>query len=141
MATPYRIIDLTQSSTPTGNELAEISNGGNGSLQIPIAVLASARQPSNVTVGGSTVTVSSTGYGDILVNVSSGGTTVNLPAASTRSGVPVAVVDVGGTASTSNIVINANGAEKIKGSSSLTISTNFQGVNLWPLSTGGWYTK
>ena len=44
----YRIVDLTTyPSWPTGNEIAEISNGGNGSYQIPIAELAYGRTAYN----------------------------------------------------------------------------------------------
>jgi len=140
MPGPYRITDLTSFSIPpTGNELAEISNAGAGSFSIPIAVLAAARPPTIVNAP-STVTVGANGYGDVLVNIA-GAVTVNLPAASTRSGVPVSIVDIGGNATAHNITINANGAETIKGSSSLTISANYGGVTLWPISTGNWYTK
>ncbi len=137
---PYRIVDLNPfSGAPTGNELAEISNAGNASTSIPIAVQAAARAPTNVTIS-STVTVGANGYGDILVNVA-GTVTVNLPAASARSGVPVSIVDIGGHAAANNITIVPNGAETIKGSGTLVISSNFGGTTLWPISTGNWYTK
>lgn len=136
MPNPYRIIDLSSlPGLPTGTELAEISQAGSGSFQVPISVLASGRQPINV-IAAAPVNLGGTDYGPVLVNVAAP-VTINLPAAAGRSGVPVFVADVGGTAATNLITIVPNGAEKIGGQSTLILGTNYQSVTLIPVS-GGW---
>jgi hypothetical protein len=79
--------------------------------------------------------VNGTGY---FVNTTSGGVTVNLPAGS--AGNIVAVNDYARTAATNNIVIAANGAEKIEGSTSnKTITVNGTSTTLvYTDSTQGW---
>ncbi len=137
---PYRIIDLTIFPTqPTGNEIAEISNGGNGSFRIPIAKLSSSRLAKSVTNAGTT-TVLSTDYGDVLVSVNAA-VTIQLPTSGLRDGVPVSVVDIGGHANTHNILILPSGAELIIGQSSYSLMSNYSGITLWPIATGGWYQK
>ena len=137
----YEIIQLAAypGLIPTGNEIMELSNNGNGSYQMPMGVLSAARQPTTILAGG-TYAVGANNYGDILVSVAAA-TTFNLPAASTRTGVPVSIVDIGGNAGSNNITINPNGAELIIGLSQVVIRTNYGGMTLWPISSGGWYQK
>lgn len=137
--TLYRIIDLTAfSGRPAGTELAEISTAGSGSFQMSLAVLAASRTAINVT--SASRSVAATDYGDVLVNFG-GAVTIQLPTANSRVGVPVSVVDISGAAASNNITILPNGAETIMGQSSLVISGNYGSFNLWPISTGNWYTK
>jgi hypothetical protein len=138
--TTYTIPQLNTfpSVIPTGNELMEISNNP-GSYQMPIAIIGSSRQPTIISSGG-TYSVGATQFGDILVNVASA-TTFNLPAASGRNGVPVAIIDIGGNAGTYNITIDPDSPELIIGLSSIAITNNYGGLTLWPISTGGWYMK
>ena len=118
MAQPYRIIDLlTGYGTPTGNEDMEFSNGGNGSYFLPMAVIASARQPVTIATAG-TYNMAASTFGDILVTTT-GAVTVNLPDSTTRNGVPASVIAQ--TSSTPNITITPNGSQKVIGQSTLTI--------------------
>lgn len=136
----YRIIDLgVFVGLPTGNELAEVSDNGNGSFKLPIAELAYGRIANNVTTAGTT-TISAIEFGDVLVNCN-GLVTIQFPPASTRFGVPISVVDIGGFANTQNITILPDGSETLIGQSSLVISSAYGGYTLWPIVTGGWYTK
>jgi hypothetical protein len=141
MPTPYRITDLNsftgQVGTPTGQEIAEISNGGLGSYQVPLAVLALGRAANTVGAGG-TFNVSSQNYGDVLVTTTAA-VTVQLPAAATRFGAPVSVIAQQTT--TPNITISPFGAETIMGQASLTIGNSYGAFTLWPLAGGGWYQK
>lgn len=75
----------------------------------------------------------------LLVDVSSA-VTVNLPTAASRNGYPLAVKDISGAASTNTITINANGGELIEGAASITITTDYGGWNLYPV-TGGWILR
>lgn len=139
---PYRIIDLSSFvGLPSGNELAEISNAGTKSSQIIISQLALVRAPVSVT-GGGTTTIAATSFGDVLVNVNSA-VTIQLPSAllAVRFGVPQSVVDIGGFANANNITILPFGSESIMGLSSIKLTSNFGGITLWPIATGGWYQK
>jgi len=71
-----------------------------------------------------------------LINVA-GVVAVNLPTAASRSGLPIRLKDVSGAASTNNITINRNGSDTIEGLTSITISVDYGGYNLIPI-TGGW---
>lgn len=71
-----------------------------------------------------------------LVNVA-GAVTVNLPAASGRSGYPITIKDISGNAATNNITINRNGADTIEGKTSIVINNNYGFFKLIPI-TGGW---
>ncbi len=95
--------------------------------------------PNIVTTGG-TFNLTAANLGDILVDVNAA-VTVQLPAASTRSGFSASVVDIGGFADVQNITILPHGAETIIGQASLTISVAYGGYTLWPIPTGGWYEK
>lgn len=65
---------------------------------------------------------------------------INLPTGASRSGRPLEIKDITGTAFTNNITINPNGAETIDGLASLLIDINFGGYRLYPKLTGGWAT-
>jgi hypothetical protein len=141
MPTPYRITDLNsftgQIGIPTGGEIAEISQNGNGSYQLPLAVLAFGRQANTVATGG-TFNVASLNFGDVLVTTTAA-VTVQLPAAGSRFGVPVSVIAQQTT--TPSITILPNGVETIMGQSSLIITNAYGAFTLWPLAGGGWYQK
>jgi|SRR5215472_10172046 len=141
MPTPYRIVDLNSFTglvgIPTGGEIAEISQAGTGSFQIPLAVLASGRSASTVSVGG-TFTLSAANYGDVLVTTAAA-VTVQLPPASQRFGAPASIIAIQNT--TPNITVLPFGAETIIGLSSMTITNAYGALTLWPLSGGGWYQK
>jgi hypothetical protein len=71
-----------------------------------------------------------------LVNVA-GVVAVNLPAAASRSGLPLIVKDISGAAHTNNITITPNGVETIEGLASVVIRTDYGGYTLLPV-TSGW---
>ena len=140
MTTGWKITDLPAlGAIPTGAELVEVSTGGTLSSKVALAVLANGLQDTNVSSSGTT-TIGASQYGAILVSVN-GAVTIQLPAASLRLGVPVPVADVGGFAQTHNITILPNGIETIMGQASLAISSSYGAYTLWPISTGGWYTR
>ena len=140
MSAPYRIVDLNSfSGLPLGNEIMELSQGGNGSFQIPLSTLSyGPRQPVTIATAG-TYNLAGGTYGDILVNTSSA-VTVNLPDSTTRGGAPASIVDIDGTP---NITINPNGSQKIIGQSSISLTVPYGGYTFWPIGTGlgGWYQK
>lgn len=92
-----------------------------------------------VTAAGS-VTVDEDTDDHILLNKTIGAaTTVNLPAAATRTeGRHIKIVDIKGDAASNNITITPDGAETIVGLSTWVIANNYGSVTLWPMS-GGWY--
>jgi len=67
----------------------------------------------------------------------SGAVTINLPAASSRSGYPISIKDTSGAAQTNNITIARNGSDTIEGLTSIVINVAYGGYNLFPV-TGGW---
>ena len=81
----------------------------------------------------------------VLVNVPAGGVTIILPSSQVFAAgagalpglfanVPITIVDVGGFASTSNIIIQPNNvSETIMGLTQITITTNFGGFTLQPI--------
>ena len=138
MPNPYRIIDLTQfSGNPTGNEIMELSQGGNGSFQIAIATLVYGRAQVTIATAG-TYNLSATTYGDILVTTT-GAVTVNLPDSTVRGGAPTTIVAQQTT--TPNITIAPAGGQTVLGNASLTITNSYGAYTLWPVlaSPGGWY--
>lgn len=145
MAQPYRIIDLSSytglpNGVPTGNELVEISNGGSGSFQIPIAILVGSRAPTVIQFAG-TYTIQTNQYGDILVSTPAP-VTLNLPSALLRSGAPVSIIAT--TTSIPAVTITPFAGQTIFGlSSSLSITNSYGAFVLWPNSTGlgDWYQK
>jgi|GEM_PF-3360365 len=79
------------------------------------------------------------------VNISAGSPTCTLPAASIRNGVPLTFKDVGGNFAAHPLTITPFGTDLIDGqttpSTSITLSTNRQGVTLVPFNDGvntGW---
>jgi hypothetical protein len=139
--TIYRFVDLPSFTgvvgVPTGSEIAAISQGGTGSYQIPLAILAQSRQPNTVNVGG-TYNLAGLNFGDVLVTTTSA-VTVQLPAAATRFGACASIVAQQTT--TPNITILPFGSETIMGLASLIIGNPFGFFTLWPLAGGGWYQK
>lgn len=73
----------------------------------------------------------------LLVSTTGAAVVINLPSASSRNGYRLRIKDSGGDAFTNNITINRNGTDLIEGLTSLTISTNYGGYDLIPV-TGGW---
>ena len=72
----------------------------------------------------------------LFVDTTGGAVTIDLPAASGRTG-PIRVKDIKGDAATNNITITPNGTDTIDGLSSLVINSNYGGYFLYPVS-GGW---
>jgi hypothetical protein len=142
MVQPYRIADLQSYTTlpsgiPTGSELAEISNAGAGSFQVPVAVLAGSRPPLIVATGG-TVTASPTQYGNIVVTTTSA-VTINLPSILLRNGVPLSIV--ARTISEPNITIVPFSGQTVLGGTSTLITDAYGGLTLTPDSASlDWYT-
>jgi hypothetical protein len=140
MSAPYRIVDLNSfSGPPTGNEIIELSQGGNGSYQTPLSTISyGPRQPVTIATAA-TYNLASSTYGDILVNTS-GAVVVNLPSSLTRNGAPASVVDIDGAP---NITINPAAGQTIIGQSSISLTVPYGGYTFWPIGTGsgGWYQK
>ena len=85
----------------------------------------------------------------ILLNKSpSGASTLNLPASSSRSGVPIIIKDITGDANTNNDTIVPASGETIDGLSAAAAAANGIAVidvdygsrTLYPLTSGGWYS-
>lgn len=92
----------------------------------------------NVIAGGTTQVPAGTTL--VTVNVAAA-VTLQLPSSIPILGnvtTPLTIVDVGGFAAANNITILPFGTERIMGLASLTISSNFAGFNLLPVSGGGW---
>ena len=85
----------------------------------------------------------------ILQKAASGASTVNLPLASSRGGVPATIKDLTGDANTNNITIVPSGADTIDGFSAAAAAANGVAVididygfkTLYPLVNGGWYLR
>lgn len=82
---------------------------------------------------------------DIEVHVNGAGAVVlTLPnsntwkASSGGRGLPLSVFDISGNAATNNITINSAAGQTFSGLASLTISNNFDGYRLRPITGGGW---
>lgn len=77
----------------------------------------------------------------INVNIASGSPSCALPAASSRAGIPLVFVDVGGNFGSHNLTITPAGGDTIDGQASLTLGTNRQSIRLVPANDGtttGW---
>jgi len=96
--------------------------------------------PVTIAPSGGTHNVLATDYADLLIN-GSGASSIQLPAAASRTNQPQGIIDIAGNAATFNITILPFGTEKIRGASSLIIENNYGGFTLWPISSGGWYLK
>lgn len=95
-------------------------------------------QTVQIITAGATVTVAASDS-LIIINKSSGSaTTVNLPAAASKTS-PVKIVDYKGDSDVNPITINCNGAEKFNGNSgSWTISGQGASIVCTPIPTGGY---
>jgi hypothetical protein len=86
-----------------------------------------------------TTTVTAASGVGYFINTTSGGVTVNLPAAT--AGSIVALSDYAATWNTNNVTVNANGSEKIGGVASAPATLNTQGQSvtfIYVDSTQGW---
>ena len=85
----------------------------------------------------------------LLKKSSSGASTVNLPLAASRGGVPVTVKDLTGDANTNNITLVPAGSDTIDGFSAAAAAANGVAVidvdyawkTLYPMTSGGWYIR
>jgi hypothetical protein len=80
---------------------------------------------------------------DYIINcaISSGSPTCNLPAASSRAGVPLVFKDSGGQFSAYPLTLTATSGDTIDGLASLTLNTNYSRIQLRPYNDGttaGW---
>lgn len=109
------------------------------SLSTLVALAGGARTQRSITV--SPVVIISTD--SILnININTGTPTCSLPAASTRSGVPLTFKDVAGHFGAHPLTITPNGGDTIDGASSLVLQNNFQSTTLVPFTDGintGWF--
>lgn len=75
---------------------------------------------------------------DALVEITVSVSVINLPASSLKLW-PVRIAgNAAGVFSTKNSVVTPNGTDKISGASSLTLTIDYQTINLIPLASGGW---
>jgi hypothetical protein len=131
MDTTAGALTVTLPAAPVAGNMISIVDYAGTAATGTILTTASTSIPGTVnwtTVQTSSVSpaVAGTGY---PMNTTSGALTVTLPAAPT-AGNMISIVDYAGTAATNNITINPNGL-KIQGStSSATISTNREAINL-----------
>jgi hypothetical protein len=92
-----------------------------------------------------TVTVTDSAYvvtteQALLINRSPPGSgTISLPSGTARQGGPLQIKDTKGDALSNPTTINAFSGELIDGSASATINTNFGGLVIAPIVSGGWY--
>lgn len=109
-----------------------------GALEdLDAAVQAAAGELRVVTAAG-TVTVSNT-EGGVAINKTVGAaTTVQLPAAGLRNGLPVVVVDMKGDALTNNITVLPAGAETINGNANAVLNSNKQAAAFRPIPGVGY---
>jgi len=75
----------------------------------------------------------------LLVN-RAGVVAVNLPLASSRNGFPLSIKDISGAASSNTITINRDTTDTIEGLTSITITADWGGYHLIPVS-GGWIIR
>jgi hypothetical protein len=88
----------------------------------------------SISVSGA-VTITAT---DSLVEITVSVSVINLPASSLKLW-PVRIAgNAAGVFSTKNSVITPNGTDKLSGQNNLTLTVDYQTVNLIPLPTGGW---
>jgi hypothetical protein len=115
------------------------SNNVQGALQnLDTAVQNAKGQLTPITAAG-TVTISATQPGVAIDKTVGAPTTVQLPAAASRNGLPVIVKDMKGDAGngTNSITVLPNGAETIDGESQDVIDVNLASRTYRPIS-GGW---
>lgn len=107
-------------------------------IQLPDSSIATA--PTVITVGGTHI-VQANDSGDILVNVNAP-VTIQLPPAALRGLYPISVIDIGGFAKAQPITITAVLTDKIIGSTTYVLRTNYEGITLWAATQQAlWYLK
>lgn len=115
-------------------------------VQGPIATIFGGQLPTIVTAAGPYNVVP--GDYAILMNKTVGAaSTINLPVAASRVGVPLIIKDFKGDAVTNQITVVANGVETIDGMSNAAaqaagvskLTFNYQSKIFRPLAAGGWY--
>lgn len=74
----------------------------------------------------------------LYVDSTGGPVVINMPLAVARGGLALTIKDVGGSASTNNITINASGAETIDSITPMLIASDFGGYKLNPRSGVGY---
>ena len=90
-------------------------------------------------ISASTYSVLTSDNGKLIAMTNSGARTVSLPTAPNNS-FTVIIKDAAGTSQTSNITINAGGSDVIDGSSSFTINSEYESVELvYATATATWY--
>jgi hypothetical protein len=84
------------------------------------------------------VTISAT---DALVEITVSVSVINLPASSLKLWPVLITGNATGIFSSNNSVITPNGTDKISGKNTLTLTVDYQNVQLIPLSSGGWIAR
>lgn len=123
---------------PTGNIGGNITatNTQKALEQLDTAIQSTKGQLDIITAAG-VVTVGALEPG-VAINKTVGAvTTVNLPAAAARNGLPVIVKDMKGDANTNNITVMPNGAETIDGNANDVLNINKASRAYRPI-VGGW---
>jgi hypothetical protein len=126
----------------TGNPTAPTATAGDNDTSIATtAFVQTAVIPVQRRVTASPITVAASDK-TITCNITSGTPTCALPAAATRTGLPLIFKDATGQFAAHPLTITPNGAETIDGLASLTLSTNYQYLMLVPYNDGagsGWF--
>lgn len=115
-------------------------------IQGPISTVFGAQLPRIVTAAG-VVTATAADYAILMNKIVGAATTINLPTAASRTGLPLIIKDYKGDADTNNITVVANGAETIDGFDNATAQANgtsklvskYERKVFYPLQAGGWY--
>lgn len=126
-----RVLGTTDSTSPTTG--SSVLSGGLGvakNLAVGGSLYLKSFKYIDTTIDPATYTVAS-GISTVLVedSISNSGVTITLPSA-TGTGRVILIKDVGGSAGTTNITINASGGQVIDGATSATISTNYGSMRL-----------
>lgn len=127
-------------STNVGNTQITIT----GTTHVIVTPMAEELQANTVVVSGSSYVVT-TENALLIARSPPGSGTITLPQGITRQGGLLQIKDIKGDALSNPTTINAFGGERIDGSASATINTNFGGLLLAPIpnlfgpATGGWY--
>ena len=140
---------LANSPTLTNTQVVAVFDPVSGSyktMSLVTLMTIFANNYRTVTAAGA-VTVSASDIVILMNKTAGAATSVNLPAASTRNGLPLTIKDLKGDANTNNITIVPSGTETIDGFSPAAaaangvalIDINYGAKRLFPLSSGGWY--